>query len=186
VDPYTAIIGITDAPYRGECYGTLQLAILHSAAVVLGPERFNDRFPDGRLVFGTLNNWTDLSVVEFMPPQQQRYASLGHKIGRANMVPGDWVYMKNWDDYEKRVPGGYWTGENAIYMGRYDYILGGRPDYKDAWRTQRFTGLGAEDMSETKLKLKLRLHYHTETGTPFRPPSGIRWTITVGPGTSDY
>ncbi len=33
------------------------------------------------------------------------------------MLPGDWVYFKNFADYTTKHPGGFWQGENALVMG---------------------------------------------------------------------
>ncbi len=190
-DAYAAIMSIPDADYYGECYGTIQIAILYSAAAVLDHDAFNALFPNG-LVFGTLNNWNQLSVARLLPQNQQNYEANGDKIGRANMVPGDWVYMKNKDDYDQKTNHtGYWSGENAIYMGRYDRILNGQPVYNPV-ATPRFTGLGEDDKSERQMRLEVWkgycvdvLHYSPKA-THFPPPNGVRWTVTVGPGTSEY
>ena len=32
---------------------------------------------------------------------------------KSEILPGDWVYFKNFKDYTTRVPDGYWQGENA-------------------------------------------------------------------------
>ena len=38
------------------------------------------------------------------------------KIEAADMVPGDWAYLKNVPDYESEVPYGAFAGENAFYI----------------------------------------------------------------------
>jgi hypothetical protein len=188
--PYDAIMHIIDKPYRGECYGTIQIAILYATAKYMEPGDFNDLFPNG-LVIGTLANWQDLSVTKFMPQGQQFYEATGDKLGRANMVPGDWVYMKNNDAYENAQPNGYWKGENAIYIGKTDHFnTDGSPNYEHGV-TAKFTGLGEEAKTEKQMRNDVWAQFCKEVKKitdprKFGAPNGVRWTITVGPGTSEY
>jgi hypothetical protein len=34
-----------------------------------------------------------------------------------DLVPGDWVYFLNFNDYPEKHPDGAFTGENALYLG---------------------------------------------------------------------
>jgi hypothetical protein len=191
-DSYSAIMSIPDAPYRGECFGTLQIAILYSAAKVLGQAEFNAIFPNG-LIFGTVENSTPLSIYQLLPSGQMYFEGGPINLGRANMVPGDFVYMKNNDNYQSASPTGYWAGENAIYMGRYNSILNGRPVYNSA-APGRFTGLGADDKTEREMRWEVWKAYCVDVlgyskYTPFNhlpAPKGVRWTVVAGPGASDY
>jgi hypothetical protein len=189
VTPYDAIMHIIDKPYRGECYGTIQIAILYAAADNMEPADFNALFPNG-LAIGTLTNWQDLSVTQFLPQGQQFYEANGAKLGRANMVPGDWVYMKNNDQYEQLQPNGYWAGENAIYIGKTDHLnADGSPSYEHGV-TAKFTGLGEEAKTEKQMREDVWTQFQNilPAGDPRKheAPHGVRWTITVGPGMDDY
>ncbi|MGO9155489.1 eCIS core domain-containing protein [Mycobacterium sp.] len=62
---------------------------------------------------------------------------------KSEILPGDWVYFKNFHDYLTRVPTGYWQGENAIYMG------GGM-----------YRGFGVATMSENDLDQELVNQYN--------------------------
>ncbi len=201
-DAYGAIMSITQAPYAGECEGTAEIAILYAAAQVMGPDAFNQLFSTG-LVFGPqLSGQPSPSVYMVLPQDQQLYA--GNKlpgyvhvntITTQDMVPGDWVYMKNTPKYH----GVYLNGENAIYMGQYDSVRNGMP----VWRvgaTPRFTGLGVTitnpqtgqwegqtlaNLSAAQLAKELWDGY-TGNNSPVPAGSGIGWTIDVGPGTTPY
>jgi hypothetical protein len=196
-DAYSAIMSITAAPYVGECEGTAEIALLYAAAQVMGAQAFNQMFPTG-LVFGTQQpGQPGLSVFRVLPADQQLFAGNtlpGYvhvdTISTQDMVPGDWVYMKNTPQYT----GEYWNGENAIYMGQYDSVLNGTP----VWRigaTPRFTGLGVPipgqsgqtlaNLSAGQLAQELWDAF-TEDNSPVPPNSGIGWTIDVGPGTTTY
>ena len=59
------------------------------------------------------------------------------------------MYFKNFHDYTTRVPGGYWQGENAIYLG------GGK-----------FRGFGVAPLSETDLNQELVNRYNTDGAPP--------------------
>ena len=157
---------------------------------------FNALFPNG-LIFGNPQNNGEpsLSVLQLLPQDQQMYAPKPpgtiSTITTQDMVPGDWVYMKNTPKYT----GQYWNGENAIYMGTYDQLAGGVPVWK-VGATPRFSGLGGNtplhDLSAGKLRSDLWAAYFQSVNPPQTkiPPvpdgSGIRWTVDVGPGTTNY
>jgi hypothetical protein len=63
----------------------------------------------------------------------------------AGLLPGDWVYFKNFKDYTTRVPGGYWQGENAVCMG------GGK-----------YRGFGVASKTETELNQELVDRYNKD------------------------
>ena len=196
-DAYSAIMSISAAPYVGECEGAAEVTLLYAAAQVMGAQAFNQLFPTG-LVFGPQQQGQPgPSVYGVLPRDQQLFAGNtlpGYvhvsTISTQDMVPGDWVYMKN----TPRYTGEYWNGENAIYMGQYDSVLNGMP----VWRvgaTPRFTGLGVPspgqsgqtlaNLSEAQLAQELWDAF-TNDQSPVPPDSGIGWTIDVSPGTPNH
>ncbi len=171
-----AIDGLVSHRYRGECLGTLQIVALYSARKALGAARFNRLHPNGLDIGGPraaapMKHFTDA-------------ASLSPR----DMVPGDWVYMKNKDDYGTGLrPGrkpGLWFGENAVYLGRFDIAPDGSARF-GAGATQRFSGLGLYARSEAELRASLKKGYlsdmrpaftlHTHTITD----ADIRWFRVV-------
>jgi len=138
---------------------------------------------------------TPLSVLQLLPQDQQLFAPKPpgniSTITTQDMVPGgDWMYMKNTPKYS----GQYWNGENAIYMGTYDQLSGGVPVWK-VGATPRFSGLGGHtplhDLTAAKLRSDLWAAYLNLDPTQDKIPpvpadSGIRWTVDVGPGTTNY
>lgn len=188
---YDAIMSITKAPFVGECLGTAEIAILFATADLIGKAAFNQMFPTG-LWFGPEQMPQPRSVMKVLP--QQYYEAATGKIWTRAMVPGDFVYMKNRDDYYAKTNGtGYWNGENAIYMGQYDAIRQGVPVYR-VGATRRFSGLGLYDQSTRQLRQELWegyshdvLNYPDGAKLPPLPPNhGIRWTVNAGPGTTPY
>ena len=81
----------------------------------------------------------------------------------ADLLPGDWVYFKNVLDYSTRHPGGFWTGEHAMYLG------GGK-----------FRGFGVKEMTETELNKDLLKAYNTGL------PAADQKTLADVPGLQDY
>ena len=79
-------------------------------------DKFNAKFPAG-------------SGILISPHHDPRTGSTPHPIwnknlyktflisGVSDLLPGDWVYFKNYADYITWNPGGLWTGEHALYMG---------------------------------------------------------------------
>ena len=64
---------------------------------------------------------------------------------KSELLPGDWVYFKNFKDYLARVPGGFWQGENAICLG-----------------SGMYRGFGVAAASENGLNQELINHYNNE------------------------
>jgi hypothetical protein len=152
-DNYTAILSIPKAPFCGECYSTASLAVLYGTAKVLGKDAFNTMFP-GPLTFGwgSLQNPSVYSLTQnylIAPPFQG--ANPNTIITTKDMVPGDWVYIKNMDGYK----GGYFNGENAICMG-----IG--PTSHEL----EFSGLGLYHETQTQLQKALYNAYLKSQGKP--------------------
>ncbi len=134
-DNYQALLSIPQAPFRGECYSTASLAVLYGVARVLGRDAFNRMFPFS-LTFGwgSLDNPSVLGVVQKYLTAPPFPGATAREITTRDMVPGDWVYMKNMNGYT----GGAWNGENAIYIGKYSY---------KGVASAYFSGLGADNVT---------------------------------------
>src|SRR5271165_4920112 len=168
-----AIDGICRAKFRGECLGAIEFTILQAARKAIGNHRFNALHSRG-LEVGDEKGKTNAG--HFRPAS---------RVSVADMVPGDWVYMKNQDDYNKGlrrgVTPGPWQGENAIYMGRYDVARNRMPVYR-ADATPRFSGMGVYNKDEAGLRHSLQEGYMKlmrppNTNTTHRiSQRNIRWT----------
>lgn len=166
-----SIDGIVHRRYRGECLGAMQLNVLHAARVALGRSRFNALHPQG------------LDIGE-KARSANKHIETAKSTRLLDMVPGDWVYMKNKDDYNKGlrpgVPVGYWQGENAMYLGRCELSARRMPVFA-ARATPRFSGMGAYAKSEAELRGLLKHAYLTLMRPPYTyhrhtiHDSDIRW-----------
>src|SRR5438477_565417 len=83
-------------------------------------------------------------AAQFSPQHQGGNAALDSNPGRVpGRHPGDVVSFANSDYYLKINPGGAWSNENTIYLG------------KDAQGVPKFSGLGADDKTEQQVKDEL-------------------------------
>jgi hypothetical protein len=95
----------------------------------------------------------------------------GGSVGdKDTLVPGDYIYMKNKDDYDRHAPsppGGVYVGENCIYYGL------------DSSGAAKFGGLGLSDLTESDLRAALKFAYETDCAphTVANPDTEIRFTI---------
>ena len=129
-------------PFRGECAGAFQMAVYFGLLTGLGRARFDDMAAK----FGTLyvGPWSLASGVPNPATLYMKSAPLSDPP-----IPGDYMYFKNKDDYLHWAPNGFWTGLNAMYMG------------KDALGTRHYSGMGASWLSETNLRSSLvNAYYH--------------------------
>lgn len=132
----------TITPFRGECAGALQLAIMVGCLNSYGAKRMDALVASyGPAFVG----------VPFLPAGKdaKRTATLatnfisqavdlpeGYERGSVIAVPGDYLYFKNKDDYHHLAGSGGWQGENCFYMGQ-DSL--GNPHYSGlglAWKTE--------------------------------------------------
>ena len=132
----------TITPFRGECAGALQLAImvgclnncgagkLDALTASYGPAFVGVPFlPAGKDAKRTATFATNFISQSVDLPED--YAR-----GSVIAVPGDYLYFKNKDDYHHLAEAGGWQGENCIYMGQ-DNL--GNPHYSGlglAWKTE--------------------------------------------------
>jgi hypothetical protein len=151
-----SIDGIVHHRFRGECLGAMQLNVLHAARVALGPARFNALHPHGLDIGAKARS-------------AHRHIRTAASLKARDMVPGDWVYMKNKDDYNSDLrpgtPVGYWQGENAMFLGRCELGPDRVPQFSPKG-ARRFSGMGAYGKSEAELRSVLKAAYLKE----MRPP----------------
>jgi len=138
IDP---VLGAT-FPFRGECAGAFQMAVYFGLLNGLGRARFDQMAAK----FGTIyvGPWSLASGAPNPATLYMQSAPLADPP-----IPGDYMYFKNKDDYLHWAPDGFWTGLNAMYMG------------KDALGTRHYSGMGASWLSETNLRASLvNAYYH--------------------------
>ena len=120
---------------RLECLSMTLAIEYYSMLKGLGPDKFNAQFAAGIEISASPSH-------PLIVGADRKYDIVG--VGsKAEILPGDWVYFKNFHDYTTRVPGGYWQGENAIALG------GGR-----------FRGFGVAPLSEHDLNQELVNQYN--------------------------
>lgn len=114
-----------------ECL-TMTIAIeYYSLLKGMGKDQFNKKFAGGAgLIISTKSTQRGGDVVD------NEYTRLS--AGPSELIPGDWVYFKNFKDYTTKHPGGFWQGENAIVMG-----------------DGKYRGFGVKTQSETELNNEL-------------------------------
>ena len=156
-----AIDPVFDAtfPFRGECAGAFQMAVYFGLLKGLGADHF-DKMASR---FGTMyvGPWR---LASGAPNPATLYMQLAPLEDPP--IPGDYMYFKNKDDYLKWAPDGFWTGLNAMYMG------------KDALGTRHYSGMGASWLSETNLRASLvNAYYHDcSPHTISDPVTEVRFT----------
>ncbi|RWD63566.1 MAG: hypothetical protein EOS60_30440 [Mesorhizobium sp.] len=166
--PSEAIAPLAGAtfPFRGECAGAFQMSVYFGLLNAFGKEVFNEMAADfGTMYIGPwrLAGGAPNPATLFMKP-----APLSDPP-----IPGDYMYFKNKDDYLKWAPNGFWTGLNAMYMGKDD--LGSR----------HYSGMGASWLSETNLRASLINAYYRDCYPQRGSPSArfaLRTTNDESPG----
>jgi Protein-glutamine gamma-glutamyltransferase len=109
-----------DAKTLLDCW-TIMVAVEYYALLKgLGKTKFNQKFPAGA---GMEISWRGTSNFPASGGPNvifNQYDSV-NVASETQILSGDWVYFKNFADYTTVHPGGYWQGENAIYMGEGKY-----------------------------------------------------------------
>ena len=128
-------------PFRGECAGALELAVLLGCLSGNGAEKLDALNACYGPAF--IGAWSvDGKTTKTVPTLARRFLSDVHEVpadyarGSIIAVPGDYLYFQNKDDYARHAPTGGWRGENCIYMGQ-DHL--GDPHYSGmglAWKTE--------------------------------------------------
>ena len=129
------------AKTRVECFSMTVAIQYYSMLKGLGEARFNSMFPGGVGIEISQRARTD-SQQPLLAGPDKKYKNIV-VASKAELLPGDWVYFKNFHDYTTRVPGGFWQGENAIYLGGGNY-----------------RGFGVASMSENDLNQELVNQYN--------------------------
>lgn len=148
-------------PFRGECAGAFQLAVLLGCKAALGDEKTDVleasygpayigvwRMPDaksGASVFTTASRF--LTQLHDVPKDYKRSSVIA--------VPGDYIYFQNKDDYPVLAPTGGWTGENCVYMGQ------------DALGAPHYSGMGLAWKSEFALRMFLSNAYFNDCNAEY-------------------
>jgi hypothetical protein len=150
-----AAIFAPGAGTRLECFSMTIAIEYYSLLKGLGAAQFDAKFASGIEI--TAN--PSAAPLTQGPGKKYETKALASK---SEILPGDWVYFKNFKDYLAKHPGGYWQGENAIYLG------GGK-----------FRGFGVSALSENDLELELVKQYNQ--GQP-PPPKTVADLIADGGG----
>lgn len=127
------------APAAGtqlECLTMTTAIEYYSLLKGLGKDKFNKKFAGGsQLIISVRSLDRGGDIVD------NEYKSI--TATRDELLPGDWVYFKNFRDYPTKYPDGFWRGENAIVMSKGMY-----------------RGFGVANQSETDLNKELVKQYN--------------------------
>jgi hypothetical protein len=105
-----AAIFAPGAGTRLECFSMTIAIEYYSLLKGLGAAKFNAKFPAG------IEITANPSAAPLTQGADKKYDTIA-VAGKSEILPGDWVYFKNFKDYLVKHPSGYWQGENAIYLG---------------------------------------------------------------------
>lgn len=129
-----------DESYYLEC-NTATVAMHYKALLdTIGQPAFDAAFSEVVIVPEWLKvkkGKEDAPSLELIPETEKAVKSL------EDLVPGDWVYFLNYEDYPKMHPKGAFTGENALYIGN-----------------GKFRGFGVDEMSFDQMVAYLRAQYN--------------------------
>jgi hypothetical protein len=142
---------------RLECLSMTVAVEYYSLLKGLGKAKFNALFPGAAgieisarpshpLFSGTARKYKIITVAN-----------------RNELLPGDWVYFRNFSDYLVKHPGGYWQGENAVYQGN-----------------GKFRGFGVPSLSEADMNKELVKQYNN--GLPAAAKRTVADLIATGGG----
>jgi uncharacterized protein DUF4157/protein-glutamine gamma-glutamyltransferase-like protein len=123
---------------RLECMSMTFAVEYYSLLKGLGKDKFNALFPAG--VGIEISTEGTSSALFRSPKPLYKVVAVSSK---SEILPGDWVYFKNFKDFLVKHPGENWQGENAIYMGGGNY-----------------RGFGVSSMKEADLNAELVKHYN--------------------------
>ena len=174
------LVGAWDRHHRADCLTSVQMAIFSGVASAVSRVEFDAVHPKGLLFLGLPDEGLNAtpryrSILENI----ERLSFGGRTIRISDMVPGDWVYMRNDPRYRTLRPKGYANGENALYMGRFAYSGSGAGAYSgDA--APRFSGLGVTSVSEAELKARVSEWFREHTGQS-ADEREIRWAAVNRP-----
>ena len=124
---------------RLECYATTVAIEYYSLLKGLGKDKFNALYPGG----AGLEISTRIGHIPTFHTSTRKY-KIVTVSSKSEILPGDWVYFKNFPDYLSKHPGGSWQGENAIYLG-----------------DGKYQGFGVDRLNEDDMNKKLVEKYNT-------------------------
>ncbi len=99
---------------RLECMSMTVAVEYYSLLKGLGKTKFNQKFPGGVGLEISTRLGIGAHPLFYGPSRRYETKTLANK---SEILPGDWLYFKNFSDYLVKHPGGSWQGENAIYLG---------------------------------------------------------------------
>ncbi len=130
------------AETRLECNSTMVAIQYRAMLAMLGAPAFNKKFPAGAGLIISPHHVPPAGVAQHPIWSKDLYKELTIS-GPKDLMPGDWVYFKNIDDYIDRHPGGAWSGEHALYLGN-----------------GMFRGFGVKEQSQADLEAELLRIYN--------------------------
>jgi hypothetical protein len=145
---------------RLECMAMTVAVEYYSLLKGLGKVKFNAKFPGGVGLEISTRLSTSAHPTFYGSTRVYKNLTLSNKN---EVLPGDWVYFKNFADYLVKHPGGSWQGENAIYLG------GGK-----------YRGFGVSAMTETDMNKELVRVYNL--GLPAADKKTLANLLAAGRG----
>jgi hypothetical protein len=146
------------ADTRLECMSMTFAVEYYSLLKGLGKVKFNALFAGG-VGIEISNKGMSSALVGGAKPLYKVVAV----SSKSEILPGDWVYFRNFKDYPVKHPGGFWQGENAIYMSGGNY-----------------RGFGVSSMKEADLNVELVKQYNT--GLPVADRKTVADLLAEGGG----
>jgi hypothetical protein len=141
---------------RLECNSAAQLVHYRALRETLGDDEFDRMFSGGDVEHSLIlcPEWLSIENPKSKgklidPPSTAmipKLASGDLPKSADDLIPGDWVYFVNYEDYAEKHPDGAWQGENALYMGGDTYM-----------------GFGTDVESEEEMAAMLRAEYNKGT-----------------------
>ena len=148
-------------PFRGECAGALQLAVLLGYLNGVGAVKLDALTASygsafiGAWSFPSKDGTADVHTLASRFLTQLTKVPTTYERGSVIAVPGDYLYFQNKDDYPTRAPIGGWRGENCIYMGQ------------DSLGAPHYSGLGLGWKTEFALRMFLCNAYLNDANTMY-------------------
>ncbi|HEX7836383.1 MAG TPA: DUF4157 domain-containing protein [Kofleriaceae bacterium] len=124
-----------------ECNSTMVAIEYRSMLETMGEKKFNAKFSSGGLVISP--HHVPMPDGGKHPLHEQGMIDEVTITGAKDLIPGDWVYFRNFPDYGAKHPGGFWTGEHTMYLG-----------------DGKFQGFGTGVSTEAEINQKLLDNYN--------------------------
>ena len=124
-----------------ECNSTMVAIEYRSMLETMGDTKFNAKFVGGGLIISP--HHVPMPDGGRHPLHEQGMINTVTITSAKDLIPGDWVYFKNFADYGAKHPGGFWTGEHTMYLG-----------------DGKFQGFGTGISTEAEINQKLLDNYN--------------------------